>query len=115
VTHCHVTVVAHRQPPVRHDDPFGGTADRHGHRFSGPDEHEARRLGLGRVAYPERQAVEYLVADRRTPAGSERLLACVAQLRQVDWLVIGHVMHFSWRHAGRPQRRRGRKERRPER
>jgi hypothetical protein len=34
------------------------------------DEHEAQRLGFGRVAYPEWKAVEYLVADWRVPTSS---------------------------------------------
>src|SRR5262249_18915819 len=80
LTHTHVIVVAHRQPPVRHDDPLGRAAQRDSHRFSWLDEHEARRFGSGRVAYPERQAVEYLVTDRWPPDVSQRVQPGVAEL-----------------------------------
>src|SRR5262249_5351278 len=115
VAYCHVLVVAHRQPPMGHDDPLGGPTDRHSHRLAWPDEHEARGVGFGRIAYPEWQAVEYLVTDRRRPAGSERLPARVAELRQVQRLVISHVMHSSWRLAEQPRRRQDRTEPGPER
>jgi hypothetical protein len=77
---------------VRHDDPVGGAANGNGDRFARRNPNEARGVRLGRIAYPERQAVEHLVADRRPSPAAEGVQSRVAQPSQVKRFVIGQFI-----------------------